>query len=339
MEVDFQYCFLRKNSQMDLRLAVADIAVRYQLPHSQQLRLESIAEVQAEPTTLKRNALAGIAVLGAALGGLGVIFWIAANWESVGRFGKFAMLQALVIAMCVGAMARPQARLPLSLIALLSIGGLFAYFGQTYQTGADPWQLFAIWAVLALPLCVSVRHDITWAPFALIVMTAISLWMHAHMARAYMVSSADLVIHLLGWAAAWLLCYLLGPSLRQRTGAGIWSLRLAVTLAVVMVALTAAGGLFASSLPLQFWLGLLVLLAAAALFSRPRMFDVFVLSALALPINGLLIGLLVRVVLDSRSVVFIMGCLIVGGAAAFLLSMSVKFILALTRSSEQEVTA
>ena len=49
----------------------------------------------------------------------------------------------------------------LGLLALLGIGGLFAYFGQTHQTGADPWQLFALWAALVLPLrlaCVGVAR-------------------------------------------------------------------------------------------------------------------------------------------------------------------------------------
>ena len=31
----------------------------------------------------------------------------------------------------------------MALLAMLNIGGLFAFFGQTFQTGADPWQLFA----------------------------------------------------------------------------------------------------------------------------------------------------------------------------------------------------
>jgi hypothetical protein len=61
--------------------------------------------------------------------------------------------------MCVGTLWIPAARTPLSLLALLNIGGLFAYFGQTYQTGADPWQLFSLWAALSLPLCLSVRGE------------------------------------------------------------------------------------------------------------------------------------------------------------------------------------
>ena len=34
--------------------------------------------------------------------------------------------------------------------------------GQTYQTGADPWQLFATWALLLLPLAALGRSPLLW---------------------------------------------------------------------------------------------------------------------------------------------------------------------------------
>ena len=52
----------------------------------------------------------------------------------------------------LGAMLLPVWRAPLALLVFLITGGLFASIGQTYQTGADPWQLFALWAALGLPL-------------------------------------------------------------------------------------------------------------------------------------------------------------------------------------------
>ena len=88
---------------------------------------------------------------------------------------------------------------------MLGIGALFAYFGQTYQTGADPWQLFALWAVLALPLCLGARSDVLWAPWALVVVTAISLWTHAHLGHRWRVQPEDLRTHALAWLLAVLL--------------------------------------------------------------------------------------------------------------------------------------
>src|SRR5690606_20369814 len=94
-------------------------------------RLQQLAGFDEEPAALRERGALGVAVLGAALGGLGIVFWIAANWASLGRFGRFALLQSVIAATCAGALARPAARAPLSLLALLATGGLFAYFGQT----------------------------------------------------------------------------------------------------------------------------------------------------------------------------------------------------------------
>jgi uncharacterized membrane protein len=142
------------------------------------------AQAAREPPGLAARLWPGVAVLGAALVGLGIILWLAANWQDLGRMGRFALLQGIVLVASIGAAMNARARAPLALGAMLCIGGLFAYFGQTYQTGADPWQLFALWAVLALPLALGARSDVLWAPWALVVVVAVSLWTHAHAATA-----------------------------------------------------------------------------------------------------------------------------------------------------------
>src|SRR5256885_7275137 len=144
---------------------------------------------------LDASRLAALAA--ATLGGLGIILWVAAQWDTLGRFGRFTLLQGIVVVMCAGALARPAARAPLALLALFAIGGLFAYFGQTYQTGADAWQLFAWWAVLALPLCLGLRSDLLWAPWALVAMSAVSLWVQAHTGHRWRVQPDALGAHLI----------------------------------------------------------------------------------------------------------------------------------------------
>src|SRR3982751_3055676 len=187
------------NAAMDLRLALSEIAAEHRLDAAATRRLEDLAGLHAEPAALDTLLPRGVAVLAATLGGLGIVFWIAANWATLGRFGRFALLEVFVVAICGGALWKPAARAPLGLLALLAIGALFAYFGQSYQTGADPWQLFAVWAVLALPLCLAARSDVLWAPWALVVMTGISLWVHAHTSHRWRVQTDDLAVHLSGW--------------------------------------------------------------------------------------------------------------------------------------------
>ena len=205
---------------MDLRLAVYQLASAHALDAQQTRQLQEVAGFQREPARLAHWLPRGVAVLGAALLGMGLICWVAANWEDFGRMGRFALLQAVFAAACVGAFAVPKARVPLLLLALLAIGGLFAYFGQTYQTGADPWQLFALWTVLALPLCFVARSDVLWTPWMLILSTAVTLWMQAHVRHSWRIDSSDLSIFLSGWLAVLLACAFVSPLLARWTGAG-----------------------------------------------------------------------------------------------------------------------
>ncbi len=284
-----------------------------------------------EPLALAHWLPRGLAVLGAALLGFGLVMWIAANWETLGRVGRFALLMGFVGVMGAGAALRPAARVPLALLAMLGIGALFAYFGQTYQTGADPWQLFALWALLALPLCLGARSDVLWAPWALVVVTAISLWTHAHLGHRWRVQPEDLRTHALAWLLAVLLVGWLSRPLQRFTGAGLWSLRTAATLAVVMTTATALGGLFHDTVAPHYALGLLVLAVAAGLSCLRAAFDVFVLSAVALSLNTLLVAGLSRLLFDDFSGDPIGPLLLIGLAAAGLLAGSVSAILKLSK--------
>jgi len=316
---------------MNLRPALYELAHQHQLDDAATAKLFGMAGLAEEPAALRRWLWPVVAVLGAALGGLGVIVWLAANWESLGRAGRFGLLQALVLAACTGAWARPSLRAPLGLLALLGIGGLFAYFGQTYQTGADPWQLFALWAALALPLCLGVRSDVLWAPWALVVSTGISLWVHAHTGHEWRVRPEDLPVFGAGFAAAALLVAALASPLQRFTGAGAWAQRTAGTLAVIMITLTAIGGLFHRTVAPHYLLGLAVLAVAAVVLSRPRLFEIFVLSAVTLGINALLVGGLIRLLFEGKRSDIIGSLFLVGLVAAGLLAVSVSLIMRLAR--------
>jgi uncharacterized membrane protein len=276
-------------------------------------------------------ALRGLATTAAGLAGFGLVLWIAANWAVLGRSGQFALLQAGVLGACALAWWLRTARPAAGLLALLGMGGLFAFFGQTYQTGADAWQLFALWAVLAVPLAVGVRSDVVWAPWSLVALAAVALWVQAHTGHRWRTEPGDLPVYLIGWTTAIGVCALSGPALRQRLGTGPWAFRGSVTLAVVMVSAAALWGLFDHSVSPHYLLGLALLAAAAALLGRAAGFDVFALSAVALGLDTLLVAGLARLVFDSGGGDTIGRLLLVGLCAAGLLAFSVSVILKLAR--------
>lgn len=95
----------------------------------------------------------------------GVIFFCTFSWEVLPRFITFIFLQGLLIGAALLARRftldtiKGQAAL---LTAMLLCGVLLAYFGQTYQTGADSYQLFLTWSILIFPWVLISRLNIAW---------------------------------------------------------------------------------------------------------------------------------------------------------------------------------
>ena len=94
----------------------------------------------------------------------GVVTLIAANLDYFSDLAKIYGLQILLVVTvilglyCFIRESRRQAKEKLKwktysifFVVSVLIGGLFALVGQTYQTGADLWQLFAVWTLCQLP--------------------------------------------------------------------------------------------------------------------------------------------------------------------------------------------
>jgi uncharacterized membrane protein len=118
--------------------------------------------------------LAGVLSLAA-----GVVFFVAANWSRIAVFGRFALLELLLIVFAALAVTRPPPRFVgrgALLLAFVTAGALLALFGQTYQTGADVYELFLTWALLGLPLVALARWGVTSACWILVLNTALLLY-------------------------------------------------------------------------------------------------------------------------------------------------------------------
>ena len=94
-----------------------------------------------------------------------VIFFFAYNWDDMGRFAQFALVEALILAALAGYWKLGPDHMTgkaALMLAAMMLGALLALFGQTYQTGADPWQLFANWALLIIPWVLVGRFAALW---------------------------------------------------------------------------------------------------------------------------------------------------------------------------------
>ncbi len=94
-----------------------------------------------------------------------VIFFFAFNWDDLGRFAKFGLVEAAIVAGLAACwfadLDGPIGKAILLLLSLLT-GALLALTGQIYQTGADTYELFAWWAVLILPWVLVGRFSPLW---------------------------------------------------------------------------------------------------------------------------------------------------------------------------------
>ncbi|MFT7722755.1 MAG: DUF2157 domain-containing protein [Roseateles sp.] len=290
---------------------------------------------EREPAALLRRLPLALMALAGLLCGLGLVFAVAAQWADLPRAARFALLQAAVALGALALVARPRLALPLGLWCLLATGGLLAFLGQTYQTGADAWQLFALWAALALPLALGARADALWGVWMLVALAAVSLWMAAHAGHRWRAEAGDLPVHLAGWALALGLALAAAGAAGRRVGAGPWARRTAAGLAVLLVMATALAALFGDDPLAPTLLALLALAGAAWALGRPAGFDLFGLSAAALALNVVLVGALARLLFDEvPGGEPIARFLLLGLAAAGLLAATVGAVLRLARRAE-----
>lgn len=115
--------------------------------------------------------------------GLAIIFFVAHNWSQIGKMTKFAIVEVSLVVTIIGyCKAQSQSLLSRACLVLsaLLVGALLALFGQTYQTGADTWQLFAMWALIISPWVVISRFIPMWAIWFALINLSLYLYFQVH---------------------------------------------------------------------------------------------------------------------------------------------------------------
>ncbi|MCW8932291.1 MAG: DUF2157 domain-containing protein [Gammaproteobacteria bacterium] len=108
-----------------------------------------------------------------------MLFFIAYNWNEIGRFAKFAMVESVMILAIIAywRLGSNSMTGKVSLVsATLFLGVLLGLYGQTYQTGADPWQLFFYWAIFMLPWALVGRFAALWIIWIILLNISIVLY-------------------------------------------------------------------------------------------------------------------------------------------------------------------
>lgn len=264
------------------------------------------------------------------LGGLalasGVVFFIAFNWDALDRFGQFALVQVLVLAAVLAwwrlGIDRLAAQVAL-LVAAILIGALLALFGQTYQTGADPWQLFATWTLLLLPWALVGRFAPLWLLWLALLNLAAALWYEARIGLfgALFASRDDLLwlLFLLN-GAAWLAWEF---AARKFTWLELarWPVRLIAVAAGWVITQLVLRAIFDPDSPpiLLAWGAYLAWLAAVYAVYRRRLPDLFMLAGACLSLIVCLTAELAWLLLDveyTAGWLLVVALAVIGQAAA-----------------------
>lgn len=119
---------------------------------------------------------------GSVLFAVGIIFFIAYNWKDLGNFVKFGLVEFLIgaaIACCIWYGSESTAGKAALFTGALFTGALLALFGQTYQTGADTYELFITWALAMLPWTAVSRLPALWILLISILNIAVTFYFRA----------------------------------------------------------------------------------------------------------------------------------------------------------------
>lgn len=111
-----------------------------------------------------------------------ILFFYAANWWDMAPALKVAGLDLLLVLCALGALVSPPggfARSAWAAAGAVLSGVLFGVHGQIWQTGADAWELFALWSGLAIVWAAAARSDAAWLVAVLTATAALARWADA----------------------------------------------------------------------------------------------------------------------------------------------------------------
>lgn len=161
------------------RNALDALAARHRLSAEAIDTALTVTNARPKPAELARFCARMARIAGVLSTAAGLVFFVAANWDAITIFARFALVQAALVATVGLALWRPPpqtlGRYAL-LAAFITTGALLALFGQTYQTGADVYELFTSWALLGLPFVLAARASLASAAWLVVANTALFLF-------------------------------------------------------------------------------------------------------------------------------------------------------------------
>lgn len=270
--------------------------------------------------------------------GSGLVFFIAANWQHMGKLARFALVEScLVLSVALYIFLRYRANKngdklgfgytsanAVLLAVSIVIGSMLALVGQTYQTGADPWQLFALWALFTLPIAWVAGSELLWLLLGLLTNLTVVLYYQTFpglFGRLFLFDLALVALFILNLLLHLGFMFLSGKlwlwgrkaSFYKRFDASLLQ-QITITVALLCISLLAIEAIFdEESLA---WLAVYFgLIATGYLLYNFALKQIFVLAIGGFSLVAVLNSLLVRLLLETNEPVglfLVMGFTIIG---------------------------
>ncbi len=158
---------------------VQELAQRLRLDEKGYRRALALSGLRPDPADWRRHIDRFLLAFGTLLILAGIAAFFAWNWADLGRLAKFGLIEGGILIAALLAwrfgLDSPGGRAGLLATGFLT-GVLLALFGQTYQTGADPYGLFLTWSLLILPLALIGRQAGLWILFQLLLNLSLILY-------------------------------------------------------------------------------------------------------------------------------------------------------------------
>lgn len=244
--------------------------------------------------------------LGALLTASGVVFFFAYNWGNLGRFSRFALVEGLLVIALLAVwrlgLDKLSGKVAL-MVAAVFVGVLLALVGQTYQTGADTYELFGAWCLLILPWALIAKFDGLWVFWLFLLNLTVVLYYDTFggiFGVAFGIEQMLWLLFLINTAALLIWEYLVSRGHSSRRSIR-WMTRLLATVSCGLITALAIFGVFGdgkwtSVLGPLVWL---LWMASAYYWYRKVVLDVYVLAIGVLSVVAVVNVVLARLLFEG----------------------------------------
>ena len=196
----------------------------------------------------------------------GIVFFFAFNWDALTRLQKIGIAASAVglsalLTLCTRVFSSAwQAG---CFVCSMGIGALLALIGQTYQTGADTWQLFAMWLLCMLPICLLARSATNWILALILGNLALGLFLSSARSPLLMALANERVFYAAN-GLLWVLAMLGAKRLLAQPAHSVWLTRACLLAFLIPLSFSAMRWHLPS------YLAVLILAGVIGWLQRPR---------------------------------------------------------------------